>query len=183
MCPCSAITLLHTSVLGHFLGFFLNVMKSSALCCLHIYVVSLRDSPWRSDVDVVECAVRGSQHCGGCLGADIMKRILALLCFAVLGSGSVCAGSPTSNETRYTFLIQGNKAGFETSKHNADGSLELYYEFNDRGRGPKITEKVILDSDGLPIQIVNTGNDLDGKAPVDERFALKDRAASWKNRA
>ena len=112
-----------------------------------------------------------------------MKRILALLCFAVLGSGSVCAGSPTSNETRYTFLIQGNKAGFETSKHNADGSLELYYEFNDRGRGPKITEKVILDSDGLPIQIVNTGNDLDGKAPVDERFALKDRAASWKNRA
>jgi hypothetical protein len=78
-----------------------------------------------------------------------MKRILALVCFAVLtGGGSVCASGQTSNETRYTILTLGNKAGFETSKRNADGSLELYYEFNDRGRGPKITERVILDSNG-----------------------------------
>jgi imidazolonepropionase-like amidohydrolase len=84
--------------------------------------------------------------------------------------------------TRYTVILVGNKAGFETSARKPDGSLELYYEFNDRGRGPKVTEQVVLDSNGIPIRVENTGNDY-LKAPVEEHFSLKDGTASWKNRA
>lgn len=87
-----------------------------------------------------------------------------------------------SAATRYTVTLAGNKAGFETSTRKPDGSLELYFEFNDRGRGPKVTEQVVLDSNGIPIRVENTGNDY-LKAPVEEHFSLKDGTASWKNRS
>ena len=76
----------------------------------------------------------------------------------------------------------GNKAGFETSALNPDGSLQLYFELNDRGRGPKVTEHITLNKDSLPIELTNTGNDY-LKAPVDEHFSLQGAKASWKNRA
>jgi hypothetical protein len=47
------------------------------------------------------------------------------------------------------------KAGFETSGRNPDGSLEFYYEFNDRGRGPKVTEDIVPDGQGIPAQLEN----------------------------
>jgi hypothetical protein len=50
------------------------------------------------------------------------------------------------------WILVGNKAGFETSARKSDGSLELYYEFNDRGRGPKVTEQVVLDNNRIPGQ-------------------------------
>ena len=108
-----------------------------------------------------------------------MKKILQLICLIPLLANT--QANPPAN-TRYTFILAGNKAGFATSATNSDGSLEFYYEFNDRGRGPKITEHLVLDSSGIPAQIQNTGIDYE-KAPVDEQFALNNGVASWKNRA
>jgi len=79
-------------------------------------------------------------------------------------------------------MLAGSKAGFETSDRAADGSLHLYWEFNDRGRGPKVTERVVLDKKGIPTEIENSGVDY-YKAPVTETFSFKDGRASWKNRA
>ena len=90
--------------------------------------------------------------------------------------------SPAAGNARYTFILAGNKAGFATSSRNPDGSLQFYYEFNDRGRGPKITERLVLDANGIPTRIENTGIDYE-KAPVDEQFSLHDGTATWKNRA
>lgn len=109
-----------------------------------------------------------------------MKKLVFFLLLA-----SFCAAQaapPAGNVSRYTLMLAGNKAGYETVTHNADGSLDLYYEFNDRGRGPKITEHLVLDKNGLPIEIHNTGNDY-LKAPVEEHFSVKNGVASWKNRA
>ena len=92
------------------------------------------------------------------------------------------AAATAAGTTRYTLLLMGNKAGFETSSQNPDGTLQLYFEFNDRGRGPKVTEHITLDQDGIPVQLTNTGNDY-LKAPVDEHFSLQGGKASWKNRA
>jgi imidazolonepropionase-like amidohydrolase len=83
---------------------------------------------------------------------------------------------------RYTFLLAGNKAGFESSTRNADGSWQIHYEFNDRGRGPSINEKLVAGKDGIPSQIENTGVDY-YKAPVEERFSLSQGKAAWKNRS
>ena len=120
-----------------------------------------------------------------------MKK-LALL-FSLLSLSSVIfpasgaqlapvAAATAAAPTRYTLLLMGNKAGFETSAQDPDGSLQLYFEFSDRGRGPKVTEHITLNKDSLPVELTNTGNDY-LKAPVDERFSLNQGKASWKNRA
>jgi len=114
------------------------------------------------------------------------KWLLGVLLFIVAGlyPANGQAGSQTAGENaaRYTVMLAGNKAGYETDTKNSDGSLQLYYEFNDRGRGPKVTEHVVLDADGIPTAIENSGHDY-LKSPVAERFSLKDGLASWKNRA
>ena len=79
-------------------------------------------------------------------------------------------------------MLAGSKVGFETSSQASDGSLQLYWEFNDRGRGPKINERIVLDKNDIPIELQNSGIDY-LKAPVTETFSLKDGLASWKNRA
>ncbi len=84
--------------------------------------------------------------------------------------------------TRYTFTLAGNKAGYESSTRNPDGSLQVHFEFNDRGRGPNINEKIRIGKDGIPTDIEITGVDY-LKAAVDERFSLKQGVASWKNRS
>ena len=110
-----------------------------------------------------------------------MKKLVLLL-FALSAVHAQTATPADAGVTRYTLILAGNKAGFETSQRNPDGSLQLYYEFNDRGRGPKITEHLILDSNQIPARIDTTGNDYD-KAPVEEHFSLDQGKAAWKNRA
>ncbi len=60
--------------------------------------------------------------------------------------------------------------------------MESSFEFNDRGRGPKISVVYILDSNGLPLRVDETGNDY-LKASVDEHFEAKDGVAHWKSTA
>ena len=115
------------------------------------------------------------------------KPALALLLFSMFvfflqAQGPSAAAQETAGASRYTFILAGNKAGFESSTHNPDGSLQLHFEFNDRGRGPNVNEKILVGKDGIPVEIEITGVDY-LKAPVDERFSLKQGAASWKNRS
>src|SRR5689334_4454392 len=105
-----------------------------------------------------------------------LKKLVSL--FALILSSQFLVAA----DTHYTLLIMGNKAGYETATTGPNGELQLYYEFNDRGRGPKITEKIVLDKDGIPTLIENSGNDY-MKAPVVEKFSLVNGTASWKNRA
>lgn len=112
-----------------------------------------------------------------------MKQLTVLLFALVLScAAQTSSPAPAADVTRYTLMLAGNKAGFETVTRNADGSFDFYYEFNDRGRGPKITEHLVLDKAGIPVEIHNSGNDYD-KARVEESFSSKDGLATWKNRA
>jgi imidazolonepropionase-like amidohydrolase len=111
-----------------------------------------------------------------------MKRLFFFILLASFCAAQAAPPAAGAGVTRYTLMLAGTKAGFETVTRNADGSLDLYYEFNDRGRGPKITEHLVLDKNGLPAEVQNSGNDY-LKAPVDEHFSLKDGVATWKNRA
>jgi imidazolonepropionase-like amidohydrolase len=114
----------------------------------------------------------------------LMKKLYLLLVLIVLVHGLTLA-APVPDDataTRYTFTLAGNKAGFESSSRNADGSLQVHFEFNDRGRGPSVNEKIVSGKDGIPVELEITGVDY-LKAPVDERFSLKQGMASWKNRS
>lgn len=115
-----------------------------------------------------------------------MKKLCLLLfpLLIALAHGQAPAANAPDNatSTRYTFILSGNKAGYESSTRNPDGSLQIHFEFNDRGRGPNVNEKIRLGKDGIPAEIEITGVDY-LKAPVDERFSLKQGVASWKNRS
>ena len=85
-------------------------------------------------------------------------------------------------ETRYPVLMMGNRAGVQTSAVKADGAREFAFEFNDRGRGPKLTTTIKLDSAGVPVSLDTKGNDY-LKAPVAETFTYGGGVARWKNTA
>ncbi len=82
----------------------------------------------------------------------------------------------------YAFLLRGNRAGYETSCLLSDGRREVFYAFNDRGRGPEITTLARFDERGIPVSVENEGHDY-YKGEVRERFSRTGGAASWKSKA
>jgi hypothetical protein len=86
-------------------------------------------------------------------------------------------GQPATT-LNYSILMAGNAAGKETDTIHADGSADVEYSYNDRGRGPEIHGHYRFDSRGFPSSVELTGHDY-YKAPVDERLAVTDAEARW----
>lgn len=108
-----------------------------------------------------------------------MLRAVWGLFFSILACS---AFAQSDGEARYTVMIMGKPAGVQTSVMRSDGSREFTFEFNDRGRGPKLTSQMRLDAAGIPVSIETGGHDY-LKAPVSERFELASGVARWKNPA
>jgi hypothetical protein len=81
---------------------------------------------------------------------------------------------------RYTFLIMGNRAGQQAVWTTPDGQLHIFFQFNDRGRGPQTTSTLKLNANGLPIEESVRGNDY-YKSRVDELYTLASGTARWKS--
>lgn len=82
-------------------------------------------------------------------------------------------------ERRYDWLTQGERSGTMVTRVDADGRRHSEFSFNDRGRGPKITETATLDADGLLRDLNVTGRSYMGAA-VDEHFASDGKKANWR---
>ena len=87
-----------------------------------------------------------------------------------------------SDARRYAFLLAGNRAGVLAAWTTEDGAHHAFFAFNDRGRGPSLTTRAVLDASGLITQLDASGNDY-LKSPVEERFRIADGKAAWKNKA
>ncbi|HKQ14403.1 MAG TPA: amidohydrolase family protein [Steroidobacteraceae bacterium] len=105
-----------------------------------------------------------------------MQRLTAIAAGLVFA----CTAFAQDAQTRYAVLIMEKPAGTQTTAVAADGTRTLSYEYNDRGRGPKLTARVRLDADQIPLSL-----DMDGvdylKAPVAEKFTFANGVARWKN--
>ena len=101
--------------------------------------------------------------------------ILAFLAAVAAASSSAAAGPD-----RYTVLLSGNRAGEETVLRLPSGELAIHFEFNDRGRGPKIDERIALDGRGWPASTDVAGNDY-FKGAVAERFRRQGGKARWQS--
>jgi amidohydrolase family protein len=105
-----------------------------------------------------------------------MQRLTAIAAGLVFA----CTAFAQDAQTRYAVLIMEKPAGTQTTAVAADGTRTLSYEYNDRGRGPKLTARVRLDADQIPLAL-----DMDGvdylKAPVAEKFTFANGVARWKN--
>ena len=73
-------------------------------------------------------------------------------------------------------------AGQDAVWTTSDGVLHEFFQFNDRGRGPKINTAFRVDANGLIVGEETKGVDY-MKTPVEEHFALDSGSASWKNRS
>jgi imidazolonepropionase-like amidohydrolase len=109
------------------------------------------------------------------------KSLLAALFAFLIAGAPFSAGDSVAPQTlRYTISSNGVTSGSEVDTYGPDGHIDSTFEFNDRGRGPKIVAHYIVAADGLPTRTDVTGNDY-LKAPVDEHFAIEDGLSRWKS--
>jgi imidazolonepropionase-like amidohydrolase len=81
---------------------------------------------------------------------------------------------------RYSVFLKGNLAGQQAVWAAPDASLHIFFQFNDRGRGPKTTSILKLDAKGVPVAESVEGNDY-LKSPVHESYTLEGGKAVWKS--
>jgi imidazolonepropionase-like amidohydrolase len=82
----------------------------------------------------------------------------------------------------WVLLNDKNPAGQDVVWTTPDNVVHEFFQFNDRGRGPKTYSSYTFDSRGIVTSEETHGNDY-MKNPVSETFTLKDGVAAWKNQA
>ena len=113
-------------------------------------------------------------------------RLRSMLVATVVGSLVLAAGAAAAADgartLRYSILSNGRAAGSETDSYGASGTLDSEFEYNDRGRGPKIKAHYEFGAAGLPTRIDVSGvNYL--KAPVDEHLTTDGGRVAWRGSA
>jgi imidazolonepropionase-like amidohydrolase len=103
-------------------------------------------------------------------------RFLSAIALAFVQSAA--AAQPTDT-TRYTILMAKGPSGVQKAWTDRDGALRYYFEFNDRGRGPALSQRVTVGADGYPTSVEITGHDY-LKVPIDERYAAQRSGTGWK---
>ena len=107
-------------------------------------------------------------------------RRLALVALLIPSAVSLWAADTATQTIRYSVISNSRTAGSEVDTYGPGAQVDSKFEYNDRGRGPRIAAHYILSENSLPLQTTVTGNDY-LKAPVDERFTLENGVGMWKS--
>ena len=91
------------------------------------------------------------------------------------------ADVPKDAEVR-VLLMDKTPSGQDAVWTGPDGTIHEFFQFNDRGRGPKIYTNYRLNQKRLVVAEDSKGVDY-MKSPVEERFTLTGGLADWKNQA
>lgn len=81
-----------------------------------------------------------------------------------------------------TVLLDKTATGQDAVWRSADGTIHEFFQFNDRGRGPKIYTNYRVDGNSLVVSEESKGVDY-MKTPVAEKFSLVSGVAAWKNQS
>jgi imidazolonepropionase-like amidohydrolase len=109
-----------------------------------------------------------------------IASVLAACLVATLAPFAPASAAPGARTLRYVVLANGQPIGSEVDVVDKHGAVDSDFEFNDRGRGPKIHAHYEFSADGLPLRVVVSGvNYL--KAPVDERLLAGAGGLQWKS--
>jgi cytosine/adenosine deaminase-related metal-dependent hydrolase len=89
--------------------------------------------------------------------------------------------APTSGDTlEYSVLMAGRNAGRLRQWPDTSGTVTTRYSYNDRGRGPTLTQTMRVDKAGLPVAMQLSGVSY-LKLPVRESVALAGPLLTWRN--
>jgi len=108
-----------------------------------------------------------------------MKHWLPALALVAFAGSSVLAAERIEKSSA---LLLGLPAGTAEARYADDGSISASFEFNDRGRGPKLEASYRVDAAGVPLAIEVKGNDY-FKGEVHETYTRTGNQVSWKNAA
>ena len=109
-----------------------------------------------------------------------MRRNAFVTTLAACAGITLRAQAPAAlDSTTYTVLMASNVAGHQSVRRHGDSAWTAF-EFNDRGRGPSVTQVVVIGANGVPTAMTITGHDY-LKVPVSESFAVNAGTATWKN--
>src|SRR6185436_3707 len=124
-------------------------------------------SPETRDVQVREIRVICSAVNGlsGLSGGKSMLSLPGILLGVMLSAATLHA----QDTVRYTIVMAKGPAGYTKAWTDASGARHYYTEWNDRGRGPAISQTVVLGADGFPVRMDITGVDY-LKSPVEEHY-------------
>ena len=118
-----------------------------------------------------------------------LSTVIVLLTFASLAhpqqqeSPTPALPSDVPKEAHIrTVLSDKTPSGQDAVWTTPDGAVHEFFQFNDRGRGPKIYTTYKLDAKGIVVTEDSKGVDY-MKNPVEEHFELAGASASWKNQA
>jgi len=114
-----------------------------------------------------------------------MSLLLAMTCWAQKPTETPSAVPPLPPEIpamarHYSVSIMGILVGQQAVWTAPDGCLHIFYQYNDRGRGPKTTSVLELDANGMPVAESVSGNDY-LKSPVHESYTLTSGVAHWES--
>lgn len=113
---------------------------------------------------------------------SVMKVLVAALAVSAVAGAAAAAAGAEPRTVEYVILSNGKPAGHELDRFSAHDHVDSEFEFNDRGRGPKIAAHYEFGADGLPSRIDISGvNYL--KAPVDEHLLLVGHELKWSSAA
>jgi imidazolonepropionase-like amidohydrolase len=110
----------------------------------------------------------------------LTRRLLVLQVFVCAATQLWPLSAAAQEILRYTIVSNGKTQGSEVDTYSVDGRIDSTFEFNDRGRGPKIAARYVINGDSVPLRTDITGNDY-LKAPVDEHFAVENGRSHWKS--
>jgi hypothetical protein len=121
-----------------------------------------------------------------------MRRIAVALCLSILAAAATAADPAAAPPVEacpdgsvpgrvFPMSLGGNLAGYHRECRLADGSGLYLYAFNDRGRGPSIRSRIVLDAAGIPSSLTVDGHDY-LKNAIAERFSVADGQAAWQNK-
>ncbi len=80
--------------------------------------------------------------------------------------------------TTFAVILGGAQAGTMTVQATGTGAYRVHFEYNDRGRGPRLDSTIRLDPDSTPVLVETDGNDY-MKGAVAERFERTATRATW----
>ena len=114
-----------------------------------------------------------------------MSFLLAMTCWAQKPPETPSAVPPPPADIpamakHYSVSIMGILAGQQAVWTAPDGRLHIFYQYNDRGRGPKTTAVLKLDAQGVPVAESVSGNDY-MKSAVHESYTLTSGVARWES--
>ncbi len=116
--------------------------------------------------------------------ALLLPAVLTAIAFAQQGESPLpqMPADIPKDATVWMLLIDKVPAGQDAVWTTPDGAVHEFFQFNDRGRGPKTYSTYRFDNRGIVTSEETHGNDY-MKNAVNETFTLNDGVAAWKNQA